>query len=455
MKTHRETLWLWRSLALAVCSLPTSACVDAMVGEVEVCEYEGKGYALNDKFPAADGCNTCKCGIDGDVVCTEIACAANPAVCDDKYGCRDAGWVDPGQPTWDDAGQPTVCDDKYGCQDAGWGAPVCDDKYGCRDAGLDPNAPWYCKDRSGKLYKPGETFGSGDGCNSCLCLISGQIQCTDKVCYEPDGAWPEGVCVYAAAMYKLGESFVASDGCNWCTCSEGDIVECTRNARCTTDAGVGDAGMFPGNTGCEPFSCPTGGGSCSHGGKTYAVGEGFGRGDNCNKCLCVADGTIECTADSCGGTGCTLGNNAFLTFGQSVTCEDGCNTCTCNLSGMSRTEIACPALPNIPSCDATMMQLAFPAPLAYQTGDAIAVTNARCVNGAVNDFSLCYADLNVMTREVTLYVVPGATTRACAGTERVFSLLDIRAAVNMATGQMSNKVLLRGSGQDFGYAYGF
>ena len=46
------------------------------------CEYEGQTYEPGDDFPAADGCNSCTCGDDGEVACTLVDCP--PLRCD--YG---------------------------------------------------------------------------------------------------------------------------------------------------------------------------------------------------------------------------------------------------------------------------------------------------------------------------------------------------------------------------------
>jgi hypothetical protein len=426
-----------------------------------VCEYEGKGYTLNEKFKAKDGCNTCSCQIDGDVVCTEEDCAS-ASTCDEKYGCTDAGVAtcDPKYGCSDGANDPVMgCDPKYGCADASVMDPgTCDPKYGCGDA----NAPWcdpkskygcglvngYC-DYFGKLFKPGETF-KIDDCNTCSCEMVGLV-CSDKVCYEPDAAVAPGACVYAGAVYKLGEYFSASDHCNKCSCTDKGVVECTQVA-CNGGPSVGDAGA----NSCAPFSCPAGKGSCSYQGKTYNVGDGFERGDNCNKCLCVSDGAIECTAASCAPTpGCTIGLTTQLRYEQSVTCADGCNTCTCKPQGIVQTERACPALPPVTKCDSAMTQLAFPAHLAYQAGDAIAVTDSRCVNGQVNDFALCYDSLvSTMGQEAALYVVPTGTKRACDGTERVYSLTALRDDYISTFMQRVGKIVLRGDGDGFVYQFG-
>jgi hypothetical protein len=441
MRTHRKTLWLWRSLALAVCSLPASACVDALVGEVDICEYEGKSYKLNEKFSASDGCNTCTCKIDGDVACTELACDDAPVACDGKYGCPTDAGVN---------GPVLGCDSKLGCPtDAGvYPPPGCDPKLGCMPG---EGATTYCN-YFGSVYKPGESFAAWDGCNSCSCIAGVGIQCSDNVCYEPDGSVAPGTCDYAGKLYKPGEWFAASDNCNKCSCTETGAVSCSRYS-CTFDAGGTTEVPDAGGASCGQFSCPSGKGSCNYSGKTYAVGEGFGRGDDCNKCLCVADGVVECSAASCTTPGCVIGNTTLVNYGDSITCEDGCNACACNPGGFSRTKQACPALPLASQCDPAQTAL-FPAPLAYQSMDVIAVT-ARCVNGQVNDYTLCFDDLaKTNDSEVLLYVVAGTSTRACSGSQRVFDLKNVREAYQALTGQMAGKLLLRGNDQSFVYQFG-
>lgn len=38
------------------------------------CVYQGVTYNPEDSFPAADGCNQCSCGPNGEAVCTLMAC---------------------------------------------------------------------------------------------------------------------------------------------------------------------------------------------------------------------------------------------------------------------------------------------------------------------------------------------------------------------------------------------
>ncbi|HTU56987.1 MAG TPA: hypothetical protein VMF89_01115, partial [Polyangiales bacterium] len=198
-------------------------------------------------------------------------------------------------------------------------------------------------------------------------------------------------------------------------------------------------------------------GYCLYQGKQLPVGTGFARADNCNKCTCVADGLIECSNISCTPPpGCLIGSQ-LVQIGARVICEDGCNTCTCQMDGkFSRTERACPALPAVSKCTGAASALQIPAGLAYQSGDALFVSDSRCVNGQANDFSLCYDDLvSTMGNEVTVYMVAGSGTRACSLSERVFSLVPLREDY-LATfsGRTGGKVVLRGTGNDFVYQFG-
>jgi len=53
---------------------PTTASIDA------VCEVNDKKYNKGESFLAADKCNTCVCGADLTISCTEKACEATPSV---------------------------------------------------------------------------------------------------------------------------------------------------------------------------------------------------------------------------------------------------------------------------------------------------------------------------------------------------------------------------------------
>src|SRR5687767_844223 len=73
LASHHRTL----RLLLCVLAVALTGCLDAVVGDVDLCKIDGKGYALNESFPASDGCNTCTCQLDGTAACTDKACLAD------------------------------------------------------------------------------------------------------------------------------------------------------------------------------------------------------------------------------------------------------------------------------------------------------------------------------------------------------------------------------------------
>ncbi|MFA6519119.1 MAG: hypothetical protein WCV93_05770 [Candidatus Shapirobacteria bacterium] len=52
----------------SVATTPTSTAV---------CQLNDKSYHINETFPAADGCNTCTCGSDLTITCTELDCSSS------------------------------------------------------------------------------------------------------------------------------------------------------------------------------------------------------------------------------------------------------------------------------------------------------------------------------------------------------------------------------------------
>lgn len=56
---------------------PTStATSDATAG---TCSLDGVSYTAGETVPSKDGCNTCGCGTNGEVLCTQMACASSEA----------------------------------------------------------------------------------------------------------------------------------------------------------------------------------------------------------------------------------------------------------------------------------------------------------------------------------------------------------------------------------------
>jgi hypothetical protein len=55
-------------------AIPTTAEPTNTPESESFCYLNDNKYKLNESFPSADGCNTCTCGLDGTIVCTEKAC---------------------------------------------------------------------------------------------------------------------------------------------------------------------------------------------------------------------------------------------------------------------------------------------------------------------------------------------------------------------------------------------
>ena len=131
------------------------------------CSYGGQTYRPGDSFPSSDGCNSCGCGEDGGVFCTERACACDYSAPGRKWVLKDPDQCKTvlfscaeGQPFFDDCGcgceskptAPTTCK-VGGCSGqlcVGPGDPdvsTCEwrEEYGCyRTASCEPQADGRC-----------------------------------------------------------------------------------------------------------------------------------------------------------------------------------------------------------------------------------------------------------------------------------------------------------------------
>ena len=72
-----------------------------------------------------------------------------------------------------------------------------------------------CDGDDGNTYCAGESFLSGDGCNTCRCSDTGAASCTKMACPTPENATKEsGTCLVNGIEYAKGEAYTADDGCN-------------------------------------------------------------------------------------------------------------------------------------------------------------------------------------------------------------------------------------------------
>jgi Pacifastin inhibitor (LCMII) len=112
---------------------------------------------------------------------------------------------------------------------------------------------------------------ASDGCNACTCSQSGQWACTTLACAAPDGGGDSTVgpssvsCVYNGVSYRPGDTFASIDGCNSCTCAQSGQVACTLIA-CAPgpDAASSDGGCVgaPPSNGCNACVCTAGNWIC-------------------------------------------------------------------------------------------------------------------------------------------------------------------------------------------------
>lgn len=135
-------------------------------GGAGTCSYEGKSYSSGERFPAADGCNTCSCGADGQVACTELACGGGQCT----YPAGQGGKVYRAGESFPSTDACNSC----ACQADG--QVVC--TLRACPAGCSYN---------GTRYNAGDSFPASDGCNTCTCDVSGNVGCTKRAC--PATGW--------------------------------------------------------------------------------------------------------------------------------------------------------------------------------------------------------------------------------------------------------------------------
>lgn len=72
--------------------------------------------------------------------------------------------------------------------------------------------------------------------------------------------------------------------------------------------------------------------TCAYQGETYEIGESFAAADDCNTCVCGADGAVSCTKMACPAVTCSH-KGAMYQVGQGFPAGDGLNTCVCAADG--------------------------------------------------------------------------------------------------------------------------
>ena len=82
-----------------------------------------------------------------------------------------------------------------------------------------------CEGDDGNVYCSGESFLSGDGCNTCRCSDTGAASCTKMACPPPEpddmttteletSDMESATCLVNGIEYAEGDTYTSSDGCN-------------------------------------------------------------------------------------------------------------------------------------------------------------------------------------------------------------------------------------------------
>jgi hypothetical protein len=156
------------------------------------------GVAAQSRCTAADCAGQCAPNYDicqpTDVVCGDAAldggvCRSSdgverPAVCclaEVRSSCEETGglWFPTTCGHWS-CGQPNSCSDRIGGCNCGLGSSFVDG-VGCQTDASCPVLANGC-DYDGAHYQIGETFPATDGCNTCVCMESGDAACTSDPC---------------------------------------------------------------------------------------------------------------------------------------------------------------------------------------------------------------------------------------------------------------------------------
>ena len=253
------------------------------------CLYSNVHYAAGASFKSSDGCNTCSCTSNGQIACTEMACAVGGgtgAGGSTSVGCVCTG-PSPAAPSvqcWDGSvAGPTCAQNSNGT--CNWTVTTCPPQPGA-----------------------GGTTGAGGAVG-----VGGTT----------------GVCLYNGVNYPPGT--ISANTC--CICGSDGSISCANNTACNNkgtggSSGVGGStgtsgcvtasdckGALPalceqctdGSSGCAHFVCNSGSceiaycgnAGCTYNGVNYAAGSNFKSTDGCNTCSCSTTGQVTCTTLPC------------------------------------------------------------------------------------------------------------------------------------------------------------
>ena len=208
-----------------------------------------------------------------------------------------------------------------------------------------------------------------------------------------------------------GDSMPAGDGCNTCSCTDDGQWACTEIG-CDPTQGATDGQDSGGTNGFPPGMCEP--------------GDQIPADDGCNTCTCDDSGLWACTEIDCGSTG-----GGECTPGDTMPAGDGCNTCTCDDTGLwGCSEIACP--PQVNVCEAQEPDYAT-ITAASIVGDDLLVSVSYGGGCQEHTFQPCWDGLFAESRPVQTWVALGHSgppdpCDAIISEDLSFSMLPMRQA---------------------------
>lgn len=170
------------------------------------------------------------------------------------------------------------------------------------------------------------------------CTYQGQSHAAGSSWASAGSACNDCACTSTGAVCSMGcpdaSVDASTDAAVTCFDSQGNAVLCPRDGG-GTDATLPDAATMD-----APGSSDAGVITCLYQGKPYAVGTTFLGADGCNSCSCDSSGMVACTTKACASDGgsdasgatCNYGGKSYP-IGTTIPAGDGCNTCMCASPG--------------------------------------------------------------------------------------------------------------------------